>query len=99
MAERVGFGHRYSPAGEFVDPVSAPVAPPTFESISVHKFAARSTGGKLVAERVGFEPTKGLLPYLVSSEALSATQPSLRIEIKFLNAFPPLYDFICFSRL
>ena len=30
-----------------------------------------------VAESAGFEPARGFTPYLVSSEALSATQPTL----------------------
>ncbi len=32
-----------------------------------------------MAEREGFEPSKGVNPYFLSREALSATQPSLRI--------------------
>ena len=32
----------------------------------------------LPAESAGFEPAKGFTPYLVSSEALSAAQPTLR---------------------
>jgi hypothetical protein len=33
---------------------------------------------------MGFEPMRALTPYLVSSEALSTTQPTLR-EIKFIT--------------
>jgi hypothetical protein len=35
----------------------------------------------VVAEGVGFEPTKGFTPYLVSSEALSTTQPTLQFSL------------------
>jgi hypothetical protein len=33
---------------------------------------------KSVAERVGFEPTEPVRVHLISSQALSTTQPSLR---------------------
>ena len=35
-------------------------------------------GQAIVAERVGFEPTRGLLPYAISSRACSATPAPLR---------------------
>ena len=38
---------------------------------------ARKSARHFYAERVGFEPTKGLLPYCISSAAPSATQPPL----------------------
>ena len=34
-----------------------------------------------VAETQGFEPWRGFIPYLVSSEALSTTQPRLRFSL------------------
>src|SRR3989338_9902157 len=37
------------------------------------------------AERVGFEPTRDFHPYLVSSEALSATQPPLHSRRSILG--------------
>ncbi len=37
-----------------------------------------------LAESEGFEPSRGFTPYLVSSEALSATQPTLQfVEIPY----------------
>lgn len=34
---------------------------------------------------MGFEPMKGVSPYLVSSEALSTTQPTLRLSSSWLR--------------
>ena len=40
MVPKRGLGHRYSPAGEFVDPASAPVAPPAFKSYLLFNLGA-----------------------------------------------------------
>ena len=40
-----------------------------------------------MAERMGFEPMKGLLLYTLSKRALSTTQPSLHILNKEKNQF------------
>jgi hypothetical protein len=39
--------------------------------------------GFLFAESMGFEPMRAFTPYLVSSEALSTTQPTLHIFTSF----------------
>jgi len=62
MAERKGFGHGYFSAEKFLDPVSAPVAPPTFEPVFSKNLSTNKLIANFLAGHSGLEP----LPIFVS---------------------------------
>ena len=49
-----------------------------------------------MAERMGFEPMKGLLLYTLSKRAPSATRPPLqnKLFLKYVFLYKPVFEFI-----